>query len=153
MIHLFKYFAPTITMKKHGHDIKVTNLVKFYTLLLLQERQKHGYEIIKEISGKIEKKVSSGEIYPFLKMLVQNGYVKARKTGKREKKVYFLTPEGKKFLKVLLNRFGDLIDIAIEPKLTKCAHCGCNVYKGGYKKSVRGKEMMFCCSYCAGTFK
>jgi len=46
--------------RRHG-ELKVTNLVKFYTLLLLQEKQKHGYEIIKEMSAKINKKVSAGE--------------------------------------------------------------------------------------------
>jgi len=74
------------------------------------------------------------------------------KSGARDKKVYGLTREGKDFLKVLLNRFGNLIDIAIEPRLTKCAHCGCNVYKGGYKKIVGKRKLMFCCSYCAGNF-
>ncbi len=139
-------------MKSHNKEVKITSLVKFYTLLLLGEKQQHGYEIIKEISGKIGKKVSAGETYPFLKSLVEQGYVRILKSGKRDKKVYGLTQEGRKFLKILLNRFGDLIDIAIEPRLTKCAHCGCNVYKGGYKKIIGKRKLMFCCSYCAGNF-
>ena len=140
--------------KGHRHgEVKVTNLVKFYTLLLLSEGSKHGYEIIKEISAKIDKKVSAGEIYPFLKSLVENGHVSILKSGKRDKKVYALTREGKDFLKSLLSRFGSLIDIAIEPRLTECAHCGCNVYKGGYSKNIRGKSLTFCCSYCAGSFR
>lgn len=134
-------------------EIKVTNLVKFYTLLLLYEKPKHGYDVIKGISEKIGKKVSAGEIYPFLKILQKHRYVKIEKTGKREKKVYRLTKNGRTFVKKLLNRFGDLIDIAVEPLLTKCAHCGCEVYRGGYKEVVKGKKLVFCCCHCAKSYK
>lgn len=129
--------------------IKITNLVKFYTVLLLYDRPKHGYEIIKEISSKIGKKVSAGEIYPFLNRLKKRKYVKIEKTGKREKKIYALTASGRKFVKRMLLRFSELIDIAVEPSLKKCAHCGCEIYKGGYKNG--GK--MFCCCHCAESFK
>lgn len=133
--------------------VKITNLVKLYILLLLSEKPKHGYEIIKEIERKIAKKVSPGEMYPFLKMLKKHGYIISEKIGPREKKVYRLTRSGKAFVKKILERFGSLIDIAIEPKLTVCAHCGCRVYKGGYKEKVKGKKLTFCCVHCANSYK
>ena len=134
-------------------EIKVTNLVKFYALLLLYERPKHGYEIIKEIGDKLKKKPSPGQIYPFLRRLEEKKYIKTRKIEEREKKVYSLTGDGKKFVKKMLNKFGDLIDIAIEPRLTVCAHCGCEVYKGGHKEKIANRLLMFCCCHCAESFK
>ncbi len=134
-------------------EIKITNLVKFYTLLLLSEEPKHGYEIIKKIQERIKKRTSPGEIYPFLKLLKKHGYIEIKKTGKREKKVYHLTKEGENFVKIMLNRFGDLIDIAIEPKLTVCTHCGCKVYEGGYTEAIKNKKLTFCCVHCAHSFK
>lgn len=134
-------------------EVKITNLVKFYTLLLLSEGPKHGYEIIKEISEKLSKRISPGEIYPFLKLLKKHNYIKVKRTGKRKKKVYHLTKDGKVFVKKMLNRFGDLINIAIEPKLTICAHCGCKVYVGGHQEVFKGKRLTFCCKHCAHAFK
>ena len=55
--------------------IKITNFVRFYTLLLLNESPKHGYSIIKDLSEKMKKRVSAGEIYPFLGSLEKIGYV------------------------------------------------------------------------------
>lgn len=134
-------------------ELKVTNLSKFYSLMLLYEGPKHGYDLIKTVGEKLGKKVSPGQIYPFLAKLEKNGYIKIKSEGKREKKVYVLTNEGKKFCKSMLHRFSDIIELAIEPNLSKCAHCGCEVYKGGYKEKINGKETMFCCSHCAASFK
>lgn len=134
-------------------EIKITNLVKFYTMLLLLEEPKHGYEIIKVVKEKLNKNMSPGEVYPFLKKLKKHGYIKTKSIGTRGKKVYYLTKEGKKFVKRILNRFGNLIDIAIEPKLTSCAHCGCKIYKGGHKERIKGKILTFCCHHCAKSYK
>ncbi len=134
-------------------DIKITNLVKFYTLLLLAEKDKHGYEIIKEISDRTEKKVSPGQIYPFLKLLEKRGYIKSGERKEREKKQYKLTKEGKAFVQTMLVRFGDLVRLAVEPHIEECAHCGCKVYSGGYKKKVKNQQLSFCCQYCAKSFK
>lgn len=134
-------------------DIKVTNLVRFYTILLLAEKSKHGYEIIKKVSESLRKRVSPGEIYPFLKQLKRYGYVEIKKFGIREKKVYSLTSKGRKFVKKMLERFGSFIDAAIEPKLTVCSHCGCELYRGGYTEKIKGKKLTFCCQHCARSFK
>lgn len=133
-------------------EVKIINLIKFYVVLLLSEGPKHGYEIIKEIEEKLKKRASAGQIYPFLKKLEKHGYIKSKRMGKREKRVYHLTKEGKAFVKRILNRFGSLIDIAIEPKLTECAHCGCKVYEGGHREVVKGKKLTFCCEYCARSY-
>jgi len=133
--------------------VKITNMVKFCTLYLLASRPKHGYELIKELEEKLGRKISASNVYPFLEILIKNRLIKIQKTGKREKKVYILTNEGKNFTKSMFSRFGDLIDIAIEPKLTACAHCNCKVYEGGHAEKVRGKMLKFCCSHCAHSYK
>ncbi len=40
---------------------KITNLVKFYTILLLSDGPKHGYEIIRHLGEKLGKKASPGQ--------------------------------------------------------------------------------------------
>lgn len=134
-------------------EVKVTNLAKFYSLMLLYEGPKHGYDLIKTVGEKLGKTISPGQIYPFLAKLEEHGYIKIKSEGEREKKVYVLTPKGKKFSESMLHRFSELVELAIEPNLSKCAHCGCEVYKGGHKEKIKGKEIMFCCSHCAASFK
>lgn len=134
-------------------EIKVTNLVKFYTLLLLYEKPKYGYEIMREIEKKIGKKTSAGQIYPFLGKLEKQKYIKVKKITEREKKTYLLTKKGRLFVKKMLERFGGLIDIAVEPKISVCVHCGCKVYKGGYRKKIKKKMLTFCCHHCAKAYR
>lgn len=134
-------------------EIKVTNMAKFYSLMLLMDKPKHGYELIKTTGEKLGKTVSPGQMYPFLAKLESSGYVTIKAEGERDKKVYSLTPEGKKFCMKMLHRFGDLVELAIEPNLSKCTHCGCEVYKGGHTEKIGGQKVTFCCVHCAATFK
>ncbi|MBI2075887.1 MAG: PadR family transcriptional regulator [Candidatus Aenigmarchaeota archaeon] len=130
-------------------EVKIDNLVKFYVLISLYSKPRHGYELIKEIREKMGKKASPGQIYPFLKSLRKIGYVGIRTVEAREKKVYRLTNPGKKFVRIILNRFGSLLEIAVKPQLSICAHCGCSVYRGGHKELIKGKNLVFCCVSCA----
>ena len=132
--------------------IKINNMVKFYILCLLANKQKHGYNLIHELREKLERKISASNVYPFLDTLRKNRLIKFDKVGKRDKKTYYLTQEGKKFTKQMFSKFGDLITISIEPRLTICP-CGCKIYSGGHAEKVRGKTMKFCCSHCAKIFK
>jgi len=134
-------------------EVKIINMAKFCTLYLLSSGPKYGYELMKELSEKLEKKVSASNVYPFLEVLIKNKLIKIQKTGKREKKIYVLTANGRNFTKNMFSRFGDLIDIAIEPRLTTCAHCSCKVYKGGYTEKIKGRELKFCCMHCASSYK
>jgi DNA-binding PadR family transcriptional regulator len=134
-------------------DIKVTNLAKFYVLCLLSEKPRHGYEIIKETGKKLNKNISSGQIYPFLKKLEELGYIESKEREERDKRVFMLTRKGKLFANKMINRFADLISVTIEPKLTVCSHCGCEIYKGGHKEIIKDKEFVFCCCHCAKSYK
>ena len=134
-------------------EVKVTNMVKFCSLYLLATGPKHGYDLMKELEEKLGRKISASNVYPFLETLIKNKLIRIEKRGKREKKTYILTQEGKKFTKNIFSRFGDLIDIAIEPKLTTCAHCNCKVYEGGHTEKIKDKILKFCCMHCANSYK
>ncbi|MEM3126595.1 MAG: helix-turn-helix transcriptional regulator [Candidatus Woesearchaeota archaeon] len=129
-------------------SVKVTNLIKFHTLLLLYQSPKYGYELIKGLEGKLGKKISASQIYPFLEQLRKSKYVAVEQRGKREKKVYKITKEGKKFVEILILKCSDIIEAVVEKKLKKCAHCGCEVYRGAVKR----KGKYFCCDGCAKSF-
>ena len=133
-------------------DIKINNMVKFYTLCLLANEPKHGYDLIQELKEKLERKISASNVYPFLNTLRKNKLIKFDKIGKRDKKTYYLTQEGKKFTTHMFSKFGDLINLAIEPRITACP-CGCKIYSGGHTEKVKGKIMKFCCSHCAKMYK
>ena len=133
-------------------NLKINNMVKFYTLCLLANGPKHGYDLMKELEGKLGRKISASNMYPFLDTLRKNRLIKFGKVGKRDKKVYHLTQDGKRFTNQMFSKFGDLINIAIEPKITACP-CGCKIYSGGYTEKMKGKIMKFCCSHCAKMFK
>ncbi len=133
-------------------EIKITNMLKFYTLCLLATGPKHGYELIKELEPKLGRKVSASNVYPFLDTLRKNKLIKFDKIGKRDKKTYYMTFSGKKFTRQMFSKFGDLINLAIEPKITTCP-CGCRVYSGGHAKKIKGKVINFCCSHCASMYK
>lgn len=134
-------------------QIKIASLVKFYTILLLKEGPNYGYELMKQLEKRLENKISTSQIYPFLNILEKNKLIKVEKFGDREKKIYQLTENGKKFVNNFLERFGDLLHITIEPRLTTCTHCGCKVYEGGYEEKIKNKKLMFCCHHCARSFK
>lgn len=129
--------------------VKVTNLIKLATIIHLYNKPMHGYELIKRLEAKMERKISASQVYPFLGQLSKKGLVTHDRKGSREKKSYSLTNEGKVFVKKTINKFGELIDTAISNNLHRCYHCGCDVYKGGYAAKIKGKKRVFCCKYCA----
>lgn len=127
-------------------------LFKLYALLLLSGGPRYGYEIIRGVREKSGLPAGPGQIYPFLTKLERSGYVRRGRRGTRWKKTYTLTSKGRALVRKLSERFGELVELAIEPKLTKCAHCGCEVYRGGHVEKNRGKLLKFCCQHCAAAY-
>lgn len=77
-------------------------LLRHYILHRIGARPAHGYDILQEIDTKTEGswRPGAGSIYPILKELVAEGYIKAespKKTGTSQR-VYEITEEGKKLL-------------------------------------------------------
>ena len=142
-------------MPQSNIDEIVSDFSRFYILTILYEGPSHGYDIISKFRSRIGKEISPSLVYPFLKQLEQKGLVKhhVEPVGAKKRKMVELTKGGKELCKQLFKRFSALVSIAIEPSLEICAHCGCKVYERGYRETIGGKEMTFCCVHCAGSFK
>jgi len=136
-------------------DEIVSDFSRFYILTILYEGRCHGYSIISKFKKRIGKEISPSLVYPFLRQLEQKGLVKhtIKPIGVKKKKVFELTREGKELCKQLFRRFSGLVSVAIAPSLEICANCGCKVYEGGHRETVKGKEMTFCCIHCAESYK
>ena len=136
-------------------DGLVSDFSRFYILMIIFEQPRHGYEIITEFNKRVGKKISAGLVYPFLQKLEDNNIItyKSEMVGKKERKIYELTPDGRKFTERLFSRFSNIVSSALEPSMNVCAHCGCKVYEGAYTEIIDGKETVFCCIHCASHSK
>lgn len=130
----------------------VNNLLKIHALINLAKEPLHGYDLKKNLELLLKKRVSTSQIYPFLKKLQKQELVEAEKNGSRGKKVYHLTVSGKKLTKELLSHFEAITDFAVKTRLITCAHCRCKVYSGEYKTIINKKILHFCCCHCAKSF-
>ena len=132
-----------------------TDLVRSTVFMLLYEKPLHGYGIMSGLSKRLGKNVSPSLIYPFLHKLEQKGLVTSSDVpvGRKPKKVYELTEEGRQLALRLIKRLSALVSLAIEPTLSVCAHCGAKLYEGGHNEVVDGKELVFCCSFCCQAYK
>lgn len=73
--------------------------LKYVILRMLEEKPRHGYEIIKELEGRFggAYSPSPGTVYPTLTMLEDIGYARAA-TDEGGRKVYSITDEGRAYL-------------------------------------------------------
>jgi DNA-binding PadR family transcriptional regulator len=85
--------------------------LKYVILQLLDEKPRHGYEIIKELEDRFSGvySPSPGTVYPTLTMLEDLGYARAR-TEESGKKIYEITPEGKAYLGENRNTVDDIFE-------------------------------------------
>jgi PadR family transcriptional regulator PadR len=83
-------------------------LSKFFIIKILYEEPTHGYGILKKLTDATEGCCvpTFGSIYPILAKLTKEGYTKILKVSAKEqgrkKKIYALTPKGKKTYKIAL---------------------------------------------------
>ena len=131
--------------------VKVDSLLKLHVLISLNNKEKTGYGLMKELGNKLDKKISSSHIYPFLKELKENYYVNVRQLGRE--KIYHLTENGVKFVNEILLKFNEVIQESLKRRITKCTHCGCEVYNNKYNEIINGKQLAFCCCHCADSYK
>ena len=138
-----------------GSERLIGDFFRFYMLILLSESPKTGYEIMNEISKRLGKKVSPSIVYPFLKSMERKRLIIPRtlSTGDRERHVNSLSPAGRAMATRLFRQFTGLVSNAIEPSMTRCAHCGVLVYKNAYFEKIKGRRLPFCCQYCAASYR
>ena len=136
-------------------DAIVSDFSRFYILTVLYEGPQHGYSIISKFRKRIGKEISPSLVYPFLSQLQKKELVEysLKSVGEKKKKVFVLTEKGRELCRQLFKRFSALVSVAIEPSLEVCASCGCKVYEGGHRETIKGKEMTFCCVHCAQSYK
>jgi DNA-binding PadR family transcriptional regulator len=127
-----------------------SDMVRSSIIMLLYEKPLHGYGIIRSTKNRLGKKISPSLVYPFLHKLEQKGLVKSslEPVGRKPKKIYELTEEGRQLATFLFKRLASLVSVAIEPSLNVCAHCGSKIFEGGHMEVIGGVETMFCCVYC-----
>ncbi len=132
----------------------LSDFSRFQILLLLYEGPQHGYKILSEFKKRIGRDISPSLVYPFLQKLQERGLIEQtiKKVGKKEKKEYELTSQGRELSENLFKRFASLVSAAIEPSLEICANCGCKVFEGSYHDIINSQELIFCCSHCAQAY-
>lgn len=81
--------------------------LSFIVLHLISARDLSGEEIRKEIEKRRGSKPSPGTVYPVLKGLRQNGWIKETSSGGKMKR-YCITPSGKKEIKAATKKFTEL---------------------------------------------
>ena len=135
-------------------DEFASDMVRSTVIMLLFEKPMHGYSIIKSPKNRLGKNVSPSLVYPFLHQLEEKGLVRSSMdpVGRKPRKVYELTNDGKKLASTLFKRLASLVSVAIEPSLDVCAHCGAKIYGGGHKELIGGQETMFCCVHCFNAY-
>jgi DNA-binding PadR family transcriptional regulator len=142
-------------MISEEYENLISDFDRFYIFTVLYEGPTHGYGILRKFQKRLKKKGSPGIIYPFLQQLDKRGLVTftIELHGERERKIYALTPEGRRFCEGLFKRFSSIVSTAIEPGLDKCSHCSCALYDGSYREFIAGAELIFCCPHCARSYK
>jgi DNA-binding PadR family transcriptional regulator len=85
--------------------------LKYVILRLLEEKPRHGYEIIKELEGRFGGSYapSPGTVYPTLTMLEDIGYARVV-PEEGGKKIYEITDEGRKHLAEHSNTVDDIFE-------------------------------------------
>jgi len=150
-----KYIERGYIYHKMSSDELASDMVRSSILMILYEKPLHGYAIMSRVKNRLGKTVSPSLIYPFLHQLEEKGLVSSslKPVGRKPKKVYELTDEGRQLATLLFKRLASLVSVAIEPNLTICTNCGAKLYAGGHKEVIDGKEVMFCCIHCFEAYK
>ena len=78
--------------------------LSFIVLKLISKKQMSGDDIRKEIAKRRGSKPSPGTIYPVLKSLSKNGFIKEIKDGGKTK-MYKLTKKGRREVKLATRKF------------------------------------------------
>jgi DNA-binding PadR family transcriptional regulator len=88
--------ALTIESKK----IRQKGILTIYLLCSLKKKPKSGYDLLIEIKKKTEGTwvPSKGTIYPLLKKLEKDGFIKVKRKDKRSKNIFETTLKGKKII-------------------------------------------------------
>ena len=87
------------------------NIKDVCMICILSKKEMHGYELKKEVEERLGKNISPAHIYPLLKKMEEEGYVKTKidRNGGRVRKVYTLTKKGKEFCENMKKEIRDVL--------------------------------------------
>jgi DNA-binding PadR family transcriptional regulator len=105
---------PDLNEDEAGFEL-LKSLAQFRILKILDDAPMHGYDLVEQLDKVFGQKIALGTIYPSLHRLADKGLVESHSKwdGDRERKVYDLTPEGKKAVKYALEELASIIDGSI----------------------------------------
>ena len=94
---------------------------EFYILLSLAIKERHGYEIMKQVEQDSTKKVllGPGTLYGSIKRMLQDRLIEEVAGDNPRRKYYTLTEDGKKSLSAELDRYNDAVELAKRKNLFK----------------------------------
>jgi len=81
-------------------------ILEICVLVLLDKQDRYGYELVREISSKIQ--ISEGSMYPLLRRLTKGGYFTTyykESTDGPARKYYALTDQGRDYLQEQLEEW------------------------------------------------
>ncbi|PIT89241.1 MAG: PadR family transcriptional regulator [Candidatus Levybacteria bacterium CG10_big_fil_rev_8_21_14_0_10_36_7] len=92
---------------------------EFYILLSLAIKERHGYEIMKQVERDSEKKVilGPGTLYGAIKRMLTSKIIIEVKGDNSRRKYYALTEKGRSSLSSELQRYRDAVELAERKKL------------------------------------
>ncbi|MCM5530344.1 MAG: PadR family transcriptional regulator [Chitinophagaceae bacterium] len=94
-------------------------LFEYIIMLLLQKKERYGYELISDIKGQFDMDIADGTIYPLLNRLKKEKIVESRWVEMEEgipRKYYQLTDLGKQQLEEMYGYLGELMRAISELK-------------------------------------
>jgi PadR family transcriptional regulator PadR len=88
-------------------------VMQLFVLTAIREKETYGYEIVQNIRRKTmdELVMEEGTLYPSLKRMEQNNWVKSRweRVGDKIRKYYSITPEGEAKLREMITFWSKLV--------------------------------------------
>lgn len=92
---------------------------EFYILLSLAIKERHGYEIMKQVEKDSGRKVimGPGTLYGSIKRMLQSKLIEEVAGNNPRRKYYTLTEKGRKALSTELQRYNDAVELAKQKKL------------------------------------
>ncbi len=94
---------------------------EFYILLSLAIKQRHGYEIMKQVEADSGRKVllGPGTLYGSIKRMLESKLIEEVPGDNPRRKYYTLTEKGRTSLSAELQRYNDAVELARQKDLFK----------------------------------
>lgn len=91
----------------------------FYILLALATKERHGYDIMKQVENDSQGKITlgPGTLYGAIKRMLEEKLIVALETSHARRKYYQLTEKGRMIFSNELQRYNEAVELAKKRKL------------------------------------